>query len=315
MEALAEILQAATAYILVRKDKRSGKPTAPELTNFQFYSTQCGFFDDTPRGLLALAVQFALFLAFGWNLWICIPVGYCTTKAVLFLYSLVRNSAIYFFGATREAVHLDGSEADDRSATREQEDFPDQLQNDGMISQHEMFRHRPLSGPDNFRCLLLKSAKDKDAVVECELYHLGVDNPAFYDAVSYCWEGQTPTETILCDNQRFLVTANCFAILRQLRRRWVGRLLWVDAICIDQTREGEQERNQQVKIMGQIYSQAANVVIWMGPSTPESRLAFKYLRFRQEMMILPQRAQDWLRERLLDKIVGEIAAAQFWVLS
>jgi hypothetical protein len=179
-----------------------------------------------------------------------------------------------------------------------------------MISQHEMFRHRPLSGPDDFRCLLLKSAKDKDAVIECELYHLGVDNPAFYDAVSYCWEGQTPTEPILCDNQRFLVTANCIAILRQLRRRWVGRLLWVDAICIDQTREREDERNQQLQIMGQIYSRAAKVVIWMGPSTPESRLAFRYLRFLQEMMILPQRAQDWLSKRLLEKIVGEFAAAQ-----
>jgi len=99
------------------------------------------------------------------------------------------------------------------------------------------------------------------------------------------------------------------AALKQLRRRWVGRLLWIDAICIDQTKEGEQERNQQLQIMGQIYSRAATVIIWLGPSTPESRLAFRYLRFLQEMMIFPRTIQDWVRKRLLDKIVGEFATA------
>lgn len=88
-----------------------------------------------------------------------------------------------------------------------------------MISQHEMFRHRPLSGLEDFRYLLLKGVKDKDAVVKCKLYPLGVNNLAFYDAVSYCWEEQTPIKPILYNNQRFLFTTNCFAILRQLRCR------------------------------------------------------------------------------------------------
>jgi hypothetical protein len=309
MEVLAEILTAATAYILVRKrewwDRRN---LAPELDNFHFHSTQCGFWDDTPRQLLSAAVEFGLYLAFGWGLWIAIPVGYATSRAVPFLYSLVRNGAIYFFAVTREPIRLDDTEVDDSFATGDEEE--NQLVTDRRTPLPETFRHRPLSGPDDFRCLLLKSAKDKDAIIQCELYHLGTDTPAFYDAVSYCWEGQTPTEPILCDNQIFLVTANCMALLKHLRRRWVGRLLWVDAICIDQTKEREQERNQQLQIMGQIYSRATNVLIWLGPSTPESRLAFRYLRFLQEMMVFPQSVQDWVRMRLLKKIVGEFAVAQ-----
>jgi hypothetical protein len=94
------------------------------------------------------------------------------------------------------------------------------------------------------------------------------------------------------------------AILKQLRRRWVGRLLWIDAICIDQTEEAEQERNQQLQIMGHIYSQAVKVIIWLGPSTPESRLALRYLRFLEDVMILPRFVQDWVRDRLVNKIIG-----------
>jgi hypothetical protein len=80
MDALVEIHTAATAYVLVRKrewwDRRN---LAPELDNFQFYSTQCGFCDDTPRRLLSAAVEFGLYLAFGWGLWVAIPVGYATS--------------------------------------------------------------------------------------------------------------------------------------------------------------------------------------------------------------------------------------------
>jgi hypothetical protein len=309
MESLAEILQAGCAYILVRKNEMFDKVTAPELDNFQFTSTQCSFFGDTPRNLLSVAVQLALFLTCSWPIWICAPVGYGTSRAAPFLYSLVRNSALYFFGATREAIRLDGSQVDDLSAIGEQEQPQSQPHNDQKIPGHKTFQHRPLRGPDDFRCLLLKSAKEIDAVIECELYDLSVDTPAFYDAVSYCWEGQTPTKPILCDNQKFLVATNCMAALKLLRRRWVGRLLWIDAICIDQTKEGEQERNQQLQIIGQIYSRAATVIIWLGPSTPENRLAFRYLRFFQEMMIFPRTIQDWVRKRLLDKIVGEFATA------
>jgi hypothetical protein len=42
--------------------------------------------------------------------------------------------------------------------------------------------------------------------------------------------------------------------------------LWIDAICIDQSRV--EERNHQVAMMGKIYSLARKVLVWLGQSTP-----------------------------------------------
>jgi hypothetical protein len=304
MESIAELHQAAIAYAIVRVKEKLGK--AIDLNTFQFTSTQAGFCDDTPRNLLSMAVQFGLYLTTGWPWWIWTLVGHGTSIAAPLLYSLVRNSGIYFFGTTTEAVRPDGSELNDLLAIKELDKTQHLPHIDQKLPDRDTFQHTPLRGSEGFRCLLLKSARTKDAVIECELYYLSVDTPVIYEAVSYCWEGQTPTETILCDDKRFLVTANCMAVLKQLRRRWVGRLLWIDAICIDQTKEAEQERNQQLQIMGHIYSQAAKVIIWLGPSTPESRLAFRYLRFLEDLMILPRYVQDLVRDRLVSKIIGEL---------
>lgn len=52
--------------------------------------------------------------------------------------------------------------------------------------------------------------------------------------------------------------------LKQLHRRYRIRRLWIDAICIEQTAEGEPERNEQVKNMGEVYASASIVLIWLG---------------------------------------------------
>ncbi|KAH7079908.1 heterokaryon incompatibility protein-domain-containing protein [Paraphoma chrysanthemicola] len=59
------------------------------------------------------------------------------------------------------------------------------------------------------------------------------------------------------------ITANLDCALRHLRFTMVPRILWVDAISINQA--STQERNHQVQIMGNIYSNAKEVIIWLGP--------------------------------------------------
>ncbi|KAF2820717.1 hypothetical protein CC86DRAFT_397899 [Ophiobolus disseminans] len=58
-------------------------------------------------------------------------------------------------------------------------------------------------------------------------------------------------------------TANLDYALRHLRYRVSTRLLWVDAISINQS--NTQERNDQVQMMGKIYSIIRRVVVWIGP--------------------------------------------------
>jgi predicted AAA+ superfamily ATPase len=56
--------------------------------------------------------------------------------------------------------------------------------------------------------------------------------------------------------------------LRQFRQRNEVVVLWVDAICINQF--DNEERTQQVALMGDIYSQSKEVVIWLGKDLDSS---------------------------------------------
>ena len=86
-----------------------------------------------------------------------------------------------------------------------------------------------------------------------------------WDAISYAWEGQQPSETILVDGQELGVTPNVMGIIKDLRRLDQRAMLWIDAICINQADQAE--KNFQVSIMRSIYQNAKRVVIWLGPET------------------------------------------------
>jgi len=50
--------------------------------------------------------------------------------------------------------------------------------------------------------------------------------------------------------------------LRRIRNESQARVLWVDAICINQT--DDEERSQQVRIMGRIYKSTRECIMWLG---------------------------------------------------
>lgn len=58
------------------------------------------------------------------------------------------------------------------------------------------------------------------------------------------------------------VTVNLERALRHLRHPSIPRMLWIDALCIDQS--NLEERSEQVDLMGLIYSKATEVRIWLG---------------------------------------------------
>lgn len=59
-----------------------------------------------------------------------------------------------------------------------------------------------------------------------------------------------------------MVGINLRTALLNLRDLQNSRILWIDAICINQ--EDLDERSVQVAIMGDIYRQARRTVIWLG---------------------------------------------------
>jgi hypothetical protein len=101
-----------------------------------------------------------------------------------------------------------------------------------------------------------------------------------YEAVSWCW-GRDPYDQILRVHSEdnvfaFPISRNLKAALWALRKPDEVRQLWIDAICIDQSKTAE--RNQQVPRMGKIYGKATNVCIWLGEGTDDSKLAIDFIK-------------------------------------
>jgi len=71
------------------------------------------------------------------------------------------------------------------------------------------------------------------------------------------------------------VTHNLHAALTKLRDPHFERILWVDALCIDQ--KDDKEKAHQVGAMAKIYSLARRVVVWLGEESVDSALAFQTL--------------------------------------
>lgn len=72
------------------------------------------------------------------------------------------------------------------------------------------------------------------------------------------------------------MTQNLVAALVHLRYLTEPRVLWIDALCIDQ--QNESERSSQVARMSDIYRLADRVVIWLSPGYEGSEGALSLLR-------------------------------------
>jgi hypothetical protein len=115
------------------------------------------------------------------------------------------------------------------------------------------------------------------------------DRTAFqptYEALSYTWGSAINPETAYVERQETTnghivsqttleLAQNLAAALRHLRYLDKARILWADALCIDQ--QNNPERDQQVQRMREIYKCANRVVVWLGLSSENSALALSTL--------------------------------------
>lgn len=117
---------------------------------------------------------------------------------------------------------------------------------------------------------------------------LGNDQPQ-YEALSYTWGSGSISEFVQVEvndqgatnypaEQRTAlgVRSNLASALRHLRLPGKTRVLWIDAICINQ--EDMEERNTQVKRMAHIYTTAHRVVVWLGEEAGDSKHALQTLQ-------------------------------------
>jgi hypothetical protein len=144
------------------------------------------------------------------------------------------------------------------------------------------FAYLPLPRDDvSIRLLILLPSQSDSHQISCELaYHSLLDGTS-YEALSYVWGDPNDTVNILVDSQPFHVTRNLFEALKVLRQPSEPRVLWADAICIDQGNLAE--RSSQVAIMGEIYRQATAAIAWLGPEPEEQKILFETLNSERKM--------------------------------
>ena len=100
-----------------------------------------------------------------------------------------------------------------------------------------------------------------------------------YEALSYAW-GSNEISVDICveeleEVRTLAVTLNLAEALQYLRHEEKSRILWIDAICVDQ--QNVEERGHQVSRMADIYRVASPVIVWLGPESASSARAMAEL--------------------------------------
>jgi len=126
------------------------------------------------------------------------------------------------------------------------------------------------------RLLILKKAAKISDDIHCELRttSLAKRPRPIYHTVSYVWDDEHDKRVVYLYERRIRITASAEQVLRRFRWREFDRILWIDALCINQIDIAE--RSQQVAIMHEIFTECARNLTWLGEddgSMPQTTMA------------------------------------------
>jgi len=171
------------------------------------------------------------------------------------------------------------------------------------------YKYQPLSEARSIRLLHLTKKAASPHGFEIALTEAKLDDEPLFKALSYTWgvpytsEDLDPRvdasaagesfEVSSADGQVFKATENLFEALKRLAEDvgdGGGSPLWIDALCIDQ--ESTEEKSSQVALMGDIYSSAAQVVVWLGKEDPDATFLWIHDDPRVEALLQAASAPD-----------------------
>jgi hypothetical protein len=118
---------------------------------------------------------------------------------------------------------------------------------------------------DEFRLLLILPGQPGDDLI-CTLVHASYNTPPPYEALSYVWGNPEPPFFLECSDARARVTGNLHGALCHFRLESQIRIVWADALCIDQS--NNVEKGVQVNRMREIYANCAKLLVWFGVPEP-----------------------------------------------
>ncbi|KAH7141005.1 heterokaryon incompatibility protein-domain-containing protein [Dactylonectria macrodidyma] len=157
--------------------------------------------------------------------------------------------------------------------------------------------YRPIPTSTSIRTLRLEPGSDYDPIV-CSMRFADVNAAPSYEALSYVWGDKNVRQNVILHDRNFPVTTNLKDALQNIRRPDRSRLIWVDAICINQ--DDSDEKDVQIRLMSSVYRNASRVLAWLGPKDEDAAKAYKI--FASNGQIAQFRVEA---EALIDDAVGE----------
>lgn len=180
----------------------------------------------------------------------------------------------------------------------------------GIVGRKSQYTYTRITR-NQIRLLHILPARQRNETVKCRLKPVDLeDQGTVYEALSYTWGRDAPTEEIWIERASkvsfrdagrsvmqhnrvsarpqpkdtihslpYYVRPNLDSALRYLRDysdEQKEEVIWVDALCINQ--DDEVEKSQQVAKMADIYRRADNVFIWLGNESNDSGMAMDFVR-------------------------------------
>jgi hypothetical protein len=151
--------------------------------------------------------------------------------------------------------------------------------------------------------------RTKDGAIRGRLHVFPMSKCPTYVAISYTWGEEPPRRTIYLNGKKIRLRENIYQALKSILRlrarnrdgvhplqkksqlRGLSRkaaereYFWIDSICINQA--SLTERNHQVGIMGQIFSNADFVIAWLGVESDRSVEVMQAINIGPELKPVP----------------------------
>jgi hypothetical protein len=165
------------------------------------------------------------------------------------------------------------------SLTRNRDKDDDKRPSEDELEAAPMLEYQYTDLSDTKRCIRLLELQPgpRHSLIICQLNEIFLEASTHqYDALSYVWGSSNGDSiSIQVNDARLDIGASLHCALEDLRDTALPRVLWADAICIDQSNDAE--RGDQVLLMREIYRNAACTVCYLGPKAKTTRIVYSML--------------------------------------
>lgn len=159
-----------------------------------------------------------------------------------------------------------------------------------VMDQHH---YEPLTTSGQIRIVTIHAGRFNDDIrLAFDVVFFASDRCPSYEALSYTWDTQSGSRLVYVAEKgresAMLISNSLADILVHLRYADRPRVMWIDALCIDQN--NDVEKGPQVARMGKVYHFAHRISIWLGREGNNSTRALNTMLWIGSRVVV-----DWVR--------------------